>query len=369
MTPTQSDPFDLVGTCLASKYDIVEMVEETSFSVIYRGHHRVWRRAIAIKAFKAPMVEERARGQLLESFVREGALLMDLSERCADICQARDIGSTTTTHGDWVPFMVLEWLEGESLDALLSRERSARRAPRSWSAAIALLEPVARALSLVHARGVAHRDLKPSNLFLLADRPRGVRRCKLLDFGIAQVMGDARAGSDPRAGSFTPGYGAPEQFDPELGETGPHTDVFALALVFVEVVTGRDPLGGESLVEIGTRALDLRRRPVPSAFGVRVPSAIERVLARALAVRPEDRYADAAAFWSALREAAREATAPTFLDATVPILLRRRRVAPRRRWLVPTLVLLCAGAVVVLLQRTWPWRSLARTDIWSHVLP
>jgi serine/threonine protein kinase len=267
--------------------------------------------------------------------------------------------------------MVLEWLEGESLDALLSRERTAKRTPRTWNSAIALLEPVARALSLVHARGVAHRDLKPSNLFLLADGPRGFRRCKLLDFGIAQVMGDAQSASDPRARSFTPAYGAPEQFDAELGETGPHTDVFALALIYVEIVTGRDPLGGESLAEMGGRSLDQRRRPVPSAFGVRVPSAIENVLAHALAVRPKARYADATAFWSALRHAAREATAPTILDATVPILLRRRRAAPRRRWLVPTLALLFAGAVVVVLQRTWPWPALARADVWSrvHVLP
>src|ERR1700682_4630891 len=106
------DPFGLSGATLAGKYDVQWLVAETEFSVVYRAYHRIWRRPVAIKAFKAP---------LLESFVAEGALLMDLSERCAAVCQARDVASVITDSGDWLPYLVLEWLEGEAPDDNLAR--------------------------------------------------------------------------------------------------------------------------------------------------------------------------------------------------------------------------------------------------------
>ncbi|MDP9151804.1 MAG: protein kinase, partial [Myxococcota bacterium] len=142
------DPLRLVGTALGGKYDVERLVAETEFSLVYRATHRVWRRPVALKAFKAFGLSEVARQQLLESFVAEGALLMDLSERCAAICQARDVASVITSSGDWIPYMVLEWLEGEPLDMMLMRERSAGVHPRSSSAARRLLDPIAQALAL-----------------------------------------------------------------------------------------------------------------------------------------------------------------------------------------------------------------------------
>ncbi|HEV3190903.1 MAG TPA: protein kinase, partial [Polyangiaceae bacterium] len=191
MTSTRSDPLQLVGTRLAGKYDVVEVADETIFSVVYRANHRVWHRPVAIKAFKASTFRGRSRETLLESFVREGVLLMELSERCTAICQARDIGSTTTAGGDWLPFMVLEWLEGESLETVLLRERADAKAPRTLDEAVSLLDPIAHALALAHERGIAHRDVKPGNIFLLAEAADHTVNCKLLDFGVAKVEGDA----------------------------------------------------------------------------------------------------------------------------------------------------------------------------------
>ncbi|MGH7271141.1 MAG: serine/threonine-protein kinase [Polyangiaceae bacterium] len=303
------DPFGLVGTKVAGKYDIEEVVALTTLSVVYRATHRVWRRSVAIKAFTAPMLAGEARQQLLASFVEEGRLLMDLSERCASICQARDVASLTTPRGEWVPYTVLEWLDGECLEMMLHRERAEGARPRTLAEAIDLLNPVAAALSVAHDRGVTHRDVKPGNIFVLRiDEATGecpsegsslsTCRVKLLDFGVAERRsGGVRASSQS---SFTPAYGSPEQFFCECGTTGPWTDVFALALIVVELMVGRPALAGEDVGDLALSSSDPVVRPTARALGVPTSDEVDAVLARALALKSEDRFASARAFWDAL---------------------------------------------------------------------
>ena len=113
---TLRDPLNLVGTTIAEKYLVESVVGEGGFAIVYRAMHLVWKRAVAITAFRAlgDYSEER-RAQLVEAFIQEGALLAELSERSAAIVQARDIGTITTPDGHWMPYMVLEWLEGLTL--------------------------------------------------------------------------------------------------------------------------------------------------------------------------------------------------------------------------------------------------------------
>lgn len=320
-----SDRFGLVGATLASRYHVDAVVEETSLSVVYRAEHRAWRRPVAIKAFKLQAVDEASRALLLEAFIREGALLAELSERTAAICQARDVASVTTPGGEWVPYLVLEWLEGEALDTVLARERAQGKAPRSVNAAMRLLAPVGRALAVAHARGIVHRDVKPGNICLLADVCGRSGPTKLLDFGIALTSEEtAAAGGMAAVQSFTPSYGAPEQFDAGCGAIGPWTDVFALALVFVELVAGREALAGTNVAQLAVSAW-AQSRPTPQALGVDVSDEVEAVLLRALAVRTEDRFPNAAKFWSALSQAV-AASRPEFA-APFPIPLVHRRSA------------------------------------------
>src|SRR5262245_19103303 len=103
--------------------------------------------------------------------------------------------------------------------------------------------------------------------------------------------------------SFTPLYGAPEQFDRSKGSTGPWTDVFALALVLTEVVSGCEPMQGDTLVQLAYAASDPSRRPTPRTLGVNVPDGVEAVFLKAVAVKTEDRYQSAGAFWTALKAA------------------------------------------------------------------
>jgi formylglycine-generating enzyme required for sulfatase activity len=305
-----TDPLQLVGTTIDDKYAIESVVGEGGFAVVYRAQHLIWKRPVAIKAFKAMgAFAEKDRERLFEEFVREGKLLAELSERSAAICQARDIGTTTTPSGLWAPYMVLEWLDGVSLERVIDDERQKRLPPRSAAAALHLLEPVAEALALAHTRGIAHRDIKPGNVLIIGDPRSDGCTVKLLDFGIAKVVQDAQkmaGGFSQTTGqitSFTPAYGAPEQFSRTHGATGPWTDVFALALMFTELVTGREPLEGDDLAQLGFASMNPGRRPTPRTLGAQVSDPIEAAMAKALAIPTTERFQSAGEFWNALRGA------------------------------------------------------------------
>jgi formylglycine-generating enzyme required for sulfatase activity len=306
------DSLQLVGTTLVGKYDVESVVGEGGFAIVYRAQHKLWKRTVAVKVFKAlGDVAPDQRSKLLEAFIQEGALLADLSERSAAICQARDVGMLTTPRGEEVPYMVLEWLEGASLEGVIQAEKDAGLAPRTIEETVRLLEPAAEALALAHVRGIAHRDVKPANVFVLGDARADTSTVKLLDFGIAKVVQDVQKMSgafSKTAGqvtSFTPAYGAPEQFSRSVGATGPWTDVFALALVIVELLTQRDPLDGDDFMVLAFSATNPGTRPTPRTRGAVVTDAVEAVVARALAVKPGERYATAGEFWNALRAALR----------------------------------------------------------------
>ncbi len=336
------DPLRIVGTLVAEKYRIEKLVGEGGFALVYRAVHTIWNKPVAIKFFNglssAP-VDQRAHFQ--QAFIQEGALLTELSSHTAAIVQARDVGTYTSLDGQWMPYMVLEWLEGFALDELLEREKRAGLAPWTLAEVLGLLGQVAAALDVAHGKGIAHRDIKPPNLFVLGNGERNpAAAVKVLDFGVAKMMSDdtelkaALAKTGMGVTSFTPQYGAPEQFSRSYGATGPWTDVFALALVAVEMLTGKPPLEGDDLVQLGFAAGNPTRRPTPRTLGLAVPDAVESVFARALAVRPEERYARAAEFWAAferalgttttaartLRSSVRPHTAPTELaPATAPV--------------------------------------------------
>ncbi len=307
---TLADPLNIVGTTILDKYRIESVVGEGGFAIVYRATHLIWKRSVAIKAFRAlGSYSSDKREMLIEGFIREGMLLAELSERSAAIVQARDIVTLILPDGNAMPCMVLEWLEGETLEAVIERERKQAMTPRTVQAVVDLLEPAAEALALAHATGIAHRDVKPANIFILGDARSDTFGVKLLDFGIAKVVQDAQklAGSFSstvgHVTSFTPAYAAPEQFSRAHGSTGPWTDVFALALIFTELVTGRPTLDGDSLAHLAFMASDPTRRPTPRMFGVMVADGVEAVLLRALAVNPEERYPSGREFWNALREA------------------------------------------------------------------
>ncbi len=307
--PLGEDPFGWVGATLEGKLRIDAVVGEGGFGVVYRGHHLGFDAPVAFKCLKVPAeLRGEEREQFREAFMTEGRLLHKLSRATSGIVQALDVGVAESPRGVWTPYLVLEWLEGMTLEEDIEQRRAMGLGGRSLHEALDLLEPAARALGVVHRMGVAHRDVKPANLFLsqVTDQPT----LKVLDFGIAKVLTEnesvtrALASTGASIQAFTPKYGAPEQFTRRYGATGPWTDVFALALVLVEVVSGRDTLEGDDTGQLFVSAVDEASRPTLRARGVGVTDAVDAVVQRALSVEPRQRFADTDAFWTALREAA-----------------------------------------------------------------
>lgn len=196
-----------------------------------------------------------------------------------------------------------------SRTSALRRARLGRPA-RQIHETMALLEPVIVALEIAHGKNIAHRDIKPANIFVIGDPSSPTPFTKVLDFGIAKVMADhaAESSSSAKTGTeitaFTPNYGAPEQFSRSHGATGPWTDVFAMALILVEILRGGIPaLDGADIIQFAVASRDPSRRPTPRTFGVQVSAEVEAVFAKALAVAPGDRFPSMGLFWAALHQA------------------------------------------------------------------
>ncbi|WP_433928400.1 SUMF1/EgtB/PvdO family nonheme iron enzyme [Sorangium cellulosum] len=311
MMEPSDDPFGLAGQTIEGKYRVAAVIGDGGFGVVYRGVHEGFGELIAIKCLKLPTSLDAAqRDALLETLRGEGRILHRLSRATSGIVQALDVGAFTTQAGVWVPYLVLEWLEGQTLGQYLRDRRERGQAGMSIPEALQLLAPAARALAVAHAHKVAHRDVKPANLFLTD--VGGVRTLKVLDFGIAKVLADhptfteALAATRQGPSAFTPRYGAPEQFNKARGATGPWTDVFALALIFVELVSGQRALEGDDPTQLYIASADPAVRPTLRTRGLPdAPEAIERVLDKALSIEPKHRFTSAGEFWDALTAAAR----------------------------------------------------------------
>jgi len=256
----------------------------------------------------------------------------------------------TTREG--LPYIVMERLVGHTLGV----ERR-RRGRLPWGEAILWTQQMLAALGAVHAAGIVHRDIKPANLFLCdaspgasrtqslsmgpqaAPNPGALRTLKLLDFGVAKIMASG-AGPQPPGRALateqtalvgTPAYVAPEQA--VGGVLDARTDLYAVGVVLFELLTGRTPF------EHHTDVMDLLRAQVtelpraPSAMGGdQVPAELDRVVLKALAKRPGERFQDAASFSEELRrigETLGTPTAPEVVTPRPPLLPHKQHPPPR----------------------------------------
>jgi eukaryotic-like serine/threonine-protein kinase len=267
---------DLAGCTLDGRYELHELIGEGTFGRVYRGYDRRLARAVAIKVIKPWWAED---PEWAESFGHEAQLLARVSD--AGIVQIYDVGQAEEGL-----YYVTELVEGESLAHRL--KRGGRLAP--WDACD-IAEQLCRALEHAHAEQIVHRDIKPANVLIST---RG--RVKVGDLGIARLAeGTTDGGTATIVG--TPRYMAPEQANGSL--VSPATDVYSAGIVLFEMLAGEPPFNGESAVEIALRHVQEPVPPLPPA----TPRSIERVVQRALAKEPADRYQTAAAMADALAQA------------------------------------------------------------------
>jgi len=203
-------------------------------------------------------------------------------------------------------YYVMEYLEGETLGALLRRGRVPSEI------ALDVLLQLCDALQCAHERGVVHRDLKPDNVFLVARRGR-THFVKLVDFGIAKLRGATGGRTQSGVIVGTPEYMAPEQCDD--GPIDPRTDVYALGAMAFELFTGRLPFAG-SVTQL--LLAQLRTPPPRPSSLAPVPPALEAAILRAMEKEPGRRFQDMAAFARALRESAEERAASPAAPAPAP---------------------------------------------------
>ena len=274
---------DRIGKLLAGKYRLEVLLACGGMGLVYGARHQTTGRAVAVKLLRPELV---AKTDFVRRVAVEARLAVEASH--PNVVEVLDAGADA----DGTPFLVLERLYGQTLEALLVR-------PLSLLTAAQAVVPVMNALVSLHDAGIVHRDIKPANLFLSV-QSEGRVTPKLLDFGIAKVLEGATV---TRSGIAlgTPAYMAPEQ---ALGcsTVGPATDVWAIGVVLARCLTGQLPFEGKASSRVG--ALRSGLNPEDLA-GVVEP--VARVLMQALRFEPIERFASMLEFRAALLGALNDA--------------------------------------------------------------
>jgi serine/threonine protein kinase len=285
VAPLSSDMPGLAGTVIAGKYRVRHLIGSGGMGTVWEGVHTTLGTRVAIKFIKprfAQQPEARARFEI------EARAAARLSTKHA--VHVFDYGVSP----DGLPYIVMEYLEGESLsDAVIGR------GPLTPAEVAQIIGQACRAIAKAHAAGIVHRDLKPDNIYLAqSDEPSQELPyvVKLVDFGIAKIVeeenieGGSRMGGPTREGTVigTPNFMAPEQLTMG-GAPGPLTDLWSLGACTFAAMTGRIPFEGDVLGDIVLRVC-AAPMPVPSSINPKLPSGFDAWFARACARDPAKRF-------------------------------------------------------------------------------
>jgi serine/threonine protein kinase len=263
------------------RYRILERLGAGGMGTVYKAHDPQLDRVVALKLprFDGP---QRDRANRVQRFQREARAAAQVWH--PHVCPIYDVGDH-----EGQPFVVMAYVEGQSLAERLA----AKGRYEDIGEAVILVRQVLDALDAVHARGIIHRDLKPSNIMIDA-----AGRAVLTDFGLARPENDAEHLTSDGVVVGTPAFMAPEQAAGESASVGPWTDVYSLAVVLYQMLTGRLPFEGPALTVL---AKILHEEPPPaSSKRPGLDLALEAILRKAMAKRPPDRYPNARQFGEAL---------------------------------------------------------------------
>ncbi|HEX8843484.1 MAG TPA: serine/threonine-protein kinase [Pyrinomonadaceae bacterium] len=286
----------IVGRVLDGKYKVESFIAQGGMGAVYRARHILLGDRVVIKTMHSDM---RDNSKWVRRFQREGRAARSFSHPNA--VTVHDLSTTS----DGLIYLVMEYVEGQTLDKELKRHGAFTPAE-----AIDILAPVADVLDAAHAHGVVHRDLKPENI-MIGEATGGHRSVKVLDLGIAKMLEMPETQSNETASLTvagqllgTPYYMSPEQWGEPARDGNPEvdarTDIYSLGVIFFELVAGRKPFGGRTLPEVRQQhvasALPLLHEVVPG-----VTEAFGRAVARAMARDRNDRQQAAGQLIAELR--------------------------------------------------------------------
>jgi eukaryotic-like serine/threonine-protein kinase len=263
------------------KYEIKRTLGRGAMGIVYEGWDPIIARRVAIKTVKLPEnADDPETEEALARFRREAQAAGRLTH--PNIVGVFDYGETND-----LAYIVMEFVDGPPLKSLLDKEERF-----ALTDALRVMEDLLAGLQFSHERGVVHRDIKPANVMLTS-----AGQVKIADFGIARI----ESSSMTQAGTLlgTPAYMSPEQFMGQVVDA--RTDIYSSGVLLYQLLTGERPFEG-GLSAIMHKALNTEP-PVPSQLSVTAPPALDAVVRRAMAKRPEDRFASANAFAEAVRTA------------------------------------------------------------------
>ncbi len=344
---------------LANRYRLILLVGQGTMGSVYDAEDIVFGRRVALKRMRyAPEASDRIIEQTRIQFEREAKILARL--RHPNLPRVTDY----FMFGDQ-QFLVMDYIEGQSLDEMLSVHHGSLPEATVLSWADQLLS----ALEYIHRHGLVHRDVKPANIRVTPDG-----HIFLVDFGLVKTFDpDSPKTATAVRGLGTPQYAPPEQYDAELGHTEPRSDIYSLGATMFHLLTGEPP------------ATVTRRVSNPKAFrslreiNPTISPDVERVILRAMEVPIAKRFASASDMRAALKLARAHAQPePGSTSQLLAQELLRARRAKRRRWLVAALILLAllgiTGATAMLagpglLSMSSPTPTSSATSVVPAVLP
>jgi tetratricopeptide (TPR) repeat protein len=280
---------DMTGKTLG-KYRLTDRLGRGGMAEVYRAYQPNLERDVAIKVMHGYLAEDEG---FVGRFKREARAVATL--RHPHIVQVYDFDIE-----DDIYYMVMEYIAGETLKARLKRLNAEGR--RMTLAEVArIFRALCEALGYAHGEGRIHRDIKPANIMFDGER------LVLTDFGIASIVGGTRY-TATGAMVGTPAYMSPEQGQGEPGDV--RSDVYSLGVILYEMVTGQVPYDADTPLAIVLKHLN-EPLPLPRKVSADVPPAVERVILRALAKSPDDRYQSAGELTDALDAAVQRTEMPT----------------------------------------------------------